>query len=82
MRANSSLDYNGTRACRDSLARRPADNTGPQNDGPLQGLTEIAGLDNEGLRLDVDGRMWAIDCNRLKITIDRLDVGKSRASAS
>jgi len=28
------------------------------------GLTEIAGLDN-------DGRMWAIDCNQLKITIER-----------
>ena len=35
-------------------------------------LTEIAGLDNEGLDidgLDNDGRIWAIDCNLLKITI-------------
>ena len=35
------------------------------------GLTEIAGLDNEGLDidgLDNDGRIWAIDCNLLKIT--------------
>ena len=29
-----------------------------------RGLTEIAGLDN-------DERMWAIDCNQLKITIER-----------
>ena len=28
------------------------------------GLTEIAGLDN-------DGRIWAFDCNQLKITIER-----------
>ena len=28
------------------------------------GLTEIAGLGN-------DGRIWAIDCNQLKITIER-----------
>jgi len=28
------------------------------------GLTEIAGL-------DIDGRIWAIDCNQLKITIER-----------
>jgi len=28
------------------------------------GLTEIAGLDN-------DGRTWALDCNQLKITIER-----------
>ena len=37
-------------------------------------LTEIAGLDNEGLDidgLDNDGRIWAIDCNLLKITIQR-----------
>ena len=37
-------------------------------------LTEIAGLDNEGLEidgLDNDGRIWAIDCNLLKITIQR-----------
>jgi len=27
-------------------------------------LTEIAGLDD-------DGRIWAIDCNQLKITIER-----------
>jgi len=32
--------------------------------GPNGGLTEIAGLDN-------DGRIWAIDCNLLKITIQR-----------
>jgi len=33
---------------------------------------DIAGLDNEGLDidgLDNDGRIWAIDCNLLKITI-------------
>ena len=30
----------------------------------IYGLTEIAGLDN-------DGRIWAIDCNQLKITIER-----------
>ena len=38
------------------------------------GLTEIAGLDNEGLDidgLDNDGRIWAIDCNLLKMTIQR-----------
>jgi len=34
-----------------------------------EGLTEIAGLDNDGL--DIDGRIWAIDCNQLKITIER-----------
>jgi len=28
------------------------------------GLTEIAGL-------DIDGRIWAIDCNHLKKTIER-----------
>jgi len=28
------------------------------------GLTEIAGL-------DIDGWIWAIDCNQLKITIER-----------
>jgi len=32
------------------------------------GLTEIAGLDIDGL--DNDGRIWAVDCNQLKITID------------
>jgi len=32
-------------------------------------LTEIAGLDIDGL--DNDGRIWAIDCNLLKITIRR-----------
>ena len=34
---------------------------------------DIAGLDNEGLDidgLDNDGRIWAIDCNQLKITIE------------
>jgi len=30
---------------------------------------DIAGLDNDGL--DIDGRIWAIDCNQLKITIER-----------
>jgi len=30
----------------------------------LYGLTEIAGL-------DIDGRIWAIDCNQLKIIIER-----------
>ena len=35
--------------------------------GRQQGLTEIAGLDIDGL--DNDGRIWAIDCNLLKITI-------------
>ena len=30
---------------------------------------DIAGLDNEGL--DIDGRIWAIDCNLLKMTIER-----------
>jgi len=37
-------------------------------------LTEIAGLDSEGLDidgLDNEGRIWAIDCNLLKITIQR-----------
>jgi len=33
------------------------------------GLTEIAGLDNDGL--DNVGRIWAIDCNQLQITIER-----------
>ena len=41
------------------------------------GLTEIAGLDNEGLeidRLDIagldnDGRIWVIDFNQLKLSI-------------
>jgi len=33
------------------------------------GLTEIAGRDIDGL--DKDGRMWAIDCNQLNITIER-----------
>jgi len=33
------------------------------------GVTEIAGLDNGGP--DIDGRIWAIDCNQLKITIER-----------
>ena len=35
---------------------------------------DIAGLDNEGLDidgLDNDERIWAIDCNQLKITIER-----------
>jgi len=35
---------------------------------------DIAGLDNEGLDidgLDNDGRIWATDCNQLKITIER-----------
>ena len=35
---------------------------------------DIAGVDNEGLDidgLDYEGRMWAIDCNLLKITIQR-----------
>ena len=35
---------------------------------------DIAGLDNDGLDidgLDNDGRIWAIDCNQLKITIER-----------
>jgi len=35
----------------------------------LGGLTEIAGLDIDGL--DNDGRIWAIDCNQLQITIER-----------
>ena len=30
---------------------------------------DIAGLDNDGL--DNDGGIWAIDCNQLKITIER-----------
>jgi len=37
-------------------------------------LTEIAGLDIDGLDNggpDIDGRIWAIDCNQLKITIER-----------
>jgi len=29
----------------------------------------IAGLDNRGP--DIDGRIWAIDCNQLKIAIER-----------
>jgi len=33
------------------------------------GLTEIAGLDIDGL--DNDGRIWAIDYNQLNITIER-----------
>ena len=33
------------------------------------GLTEIAGLDIDGLAND--GRIWAIDCNLLKVTIQR-----------
>jgi len=40
---------------------------------------DIAGLDNEGLVIDgldnggpdIEGRIWAIDCNQLKITIER-----------
>ena len=35
---------------------------------------DIAGLDNEGLDidgLDNEGRIWAIDCKLLKITIQR-----------
>jgi len=30
---------------------------------------DIAGLDNGGL--DIDRRIWAVDCNQLKITIER-----------
>jgi len=37
--------------------------------GRQEGLTEIAGLDIDGL--DNDGLIWAIDCNLLKITIQR-----------
>jgi len=50
----------------------------------LQDLTltdklDIAGLDNEGLNIaelqnggpDIDGRIWSIDCNQLKITVQR-----------
>jgi len=40
-----------------------------ERDGRRNGLTEIAGLGNDGL--DNDGRIWAIDCNQLKITIER-----------
>jgi len=42
--------------------------------GLSSGLTGIAGLDNDGLDIDGvdnDGRIWAIDCNQLKITIER-----------
>jgi len=46
------------------LVRRQHDRDGRRN-----GLTEIAGLGNDGL--DNDGRIWAIDCNQLKITIER-----------
>ena len=34
-----------------------------------EGLTEIAGLDIDGL--DNGGRIWAVGCNQLKITIER-----------
>jgi len=40
-----------------------------ERDGRRNGLTEIAGLGNDGL--DSDGRIWAIDCNQVKITIER-----------
>ena len=39
------------------------------NEALFNGLTEIAGLDNGGS--DNDGQIWAIDCNQLKITIER-----------
>ena len=35
----------------------------PQNTLKVDGLTEIAGLDIDGL--DIDGRLWAIDYNIL-----------------
>jgi len=40
-------------------------------EGSNLGLTEIAGLDNGGP--DIDGRIWATDCNQLKIglTVER-----------
>jgi len=45
------------------------DNEGLDNEGLNTDGLDIDGLDNDGL--DNDGRIWAIDCNLLKITIQR-----------